>query len=466
MDKYCGNMKRGFTPYTEEELAEIASRYDDLTEFTKKEPGAYDGVRRRGLFDKLCGHMKRKIRKDLTDEKLAEISARYDDLTEFQDKEGPTYTIICKRGLIDKLCGHMKRNRKVHWTDDELAEVASKYDVLGEFIEKELSVYHIICERGLKNKLCGHMQREYEEHRTKEELAAVAAKYDDLVEFKEKEPRTYSVIHNRGYYYELTAHMKRGHKPRYTDEELAEIASRYHSMQDFYTKEKGPFIVICRRGLIDKLCGHMERKGNLYKRKIYVFTFSDGYAYVGLSQDTKRRFRDHVSGRDGSPVYAHMKETGASFKFTELTDWLGTDVAAKMEDDYIQQYVADGWKMLNRARGGALGSLTAFYTDARIKEEAGKYEYLEDFRENSPYFYRYIRRHHLFDKYCTHMTHKKRTPTRWTVELAIKAAQGCKNRSELHVKNYQAYRLLSDAGLLDRYLPKRTTLTSESQPDV
>ena len=411
--------------------------------------------------------MKRKIRKDLTDEKLAEIAAKYGDLTEFQHKESPTYGAICRRGLVDKLCGHMKRNRKVHWTDEELADVASHYDVLADFIEKEPSVYNIINSRGLNDKLCGHMKREREEHGTKEDLAAVAAKYDDLMEFKEKEPRVYSVIHNRGYYFELTAHMKRGKKAKWSDDELAEIASRYNSIQEFYTKDFGAFSAICKRGLIDKLCGHMERKGNLYKRKIYAFTFSDGYAYIGLSQNPKHRYWEHVKGKGYSPVRLHIEETGESFKFTILTDWLEKDVAAKVEDDYIQEYLADGWKMLNKARGGALGSLTAFYTERRIMEEARKYDYVEDFRKYSPGFYRYVRNHQLFDKYCSHMKSSYVSKKKMADEERMAIIASCKTSGELYKKSPTVYKWLHKHHRLYEFYPKKKLyLTDEERMEI
>lgn len=397
--------------------------------------------------------------KTRSNEELAEIAKSYDYMPEFRKKEHAAYIAICKRGLLH-LCNHMERKRRYHLTDDDLAEIASRYDVLAEFIEKEKSAYSLICSRGLYEKLCGRMQRERATRSSDEELTAIANKYDDLVEFKKKEYHAYNIICNRGLYDKLCAHMKRGKKARYSDEELSERASKYNSMMDFYTKEKGAFLAICRRGLIGKLCGHLERKGSLYRRKIYVFTFSDGYAYVGLAKDPKSRYRDHMAGKDNSPILQHIQETGASHEFTLLTDWLDKDVAAKMEDDYINQYVAEGWKMLNKARGGSLGSLTRYYTDKRIRQEISEYEYFEDFKKGSPGFYRYVRNHRLIDEYCSHM--KSRQAEIDKKRMAIIAS--CKTSGELWKKNRTIYKWLHKHHRLYEFYPKiDNTLTDEER---
>lgn len=399
----------------------------------------------------------RKGQRKKSDEELAEIASHYTVLKEFRKKEHAAYIAICKRGL-HHLCSKMERCYE-NPSDEELEKIASQYDILKVFMEKEFRIYKIIKRRGLYEKLCGRMKLGHARKRTDEELAAVASRFDDLVEFKEKEPRTYSVIHNRGLYDKLCARMKRGKKVRYSDEELAEIASGYNSMQKFYTERKGAFLAICRRGLIAKLCNQMERQGSLYKRKIYVFTFSDGYAYVGLAKDPKVRYRQHTTPQKKiSPVYKHIQETDATFEFVLLTEWLDKDVAAKVEDDYIKQYKVDGWKMLNTARGGGLGSLTRFYTDKRILQEVEKYEYFEDFKDGSPGFYRYIRIHHLKDKYCANMKHRKMTDTD---RMAIIAS--CKSNGELWKKNRTVYKWLHKHHRLFEFFPKEERYLTDDE---
>ena len=350
-----------------------------------------------------------------------------------------------------------KGERKM--SEEELAEIASNYTVLAEFATKESRIYKMIKRYGLFDKLCGRMERRHV-FRSEKELAATASGYNDLMLFKKEQPQVYSVICQRGLYDKLCVHMKRGKKVRYTDEELAAIASRYNSMKDFYTKNKGAFLAVYRRGLVEKLCGHMERRGSIFKRKIYVFTFSDGYAYVGLAKDPNRRRWEHLSGKSkSSPILPHIEETGATFEFTVLTGWLDKDAAAKTEDDYIKKYASDGWKMLNRARGGALGSLVLLYTERNIKKEVGKYECLEDFKEGSPGFYRYIRIHHLQDKYLTGLKRRE-----MTYEGRMAIVVSCKSSGELYKKNKTVYKWLHKNHRLYEFYPKeKLYLTDEER---
>lgn len=180
----------------------------------------------------------------------------------------------------------------------------------------------------------------------------------------------------------------------------------HDSMAEFYTEERNVYEAIRSRGLMDKLCAHMKRTGNWARRKIYAFTFSDMCAYIGLSCDPERRYKQHVSGKHKSSVYNHIKETTATFGFVVLTDWLDLDDAAKAENDYIKKYSSEGWTMLNRVRGGALGGANG-YSKFMLQFITEGYEYIEDFRRGSPNYYRYIKKYNLFDEFCSHMKHRK-----------------------------------------------------------
>ena len=349
-------MGKNRKPYTEEELVEIVSRYDSLTEFRKKERSVYWVIQKRGMIDKLCGHMKRSHRNRWTDEDLAEVASRYDTLKEFADKEKSAYATICKRGLGDKMFAHMKLGHARRSSKEKLAAIAVKYDNLAEFVEKEYKTYAVMSKRGYVDELCAHMKRGHRGSFSDEELSEIALRYETLQDFKKNDYSALVTIRSRGLFDKLCGHLEFGHARRRSDEELAEIASHYDNVKEFLEKEKNIYTVISERGLLKKLCGHMKHAANLTKRKIYAFTFSDGYAYIGLTQDVERRYSEHMTGkRKKTPVHNHIRKTGATFEFAVLTDWLDVDVAGKIEDDYIKQYAAEGWKMMNRTGGGSLG---------------------------------------------------------------------------------------------------------------
>lgn len=506
-----GHMKNGKrAAYTYEELTEVTQRYDNLMEFRTKEPRIYDAINSRGLQEKLYGHMEREVRKSFTYEELKEIASRYDDRSEFIEKENSAYGAIIRLGLLEELCGHMKKKVE-RIPDEELAEVANGYDDLTRFKREQPRIYSAIVRRGLIGELCGHMNRNMRPDYTDEELIEIASRYNNLTKFRKEQRYPYFAIVRRGKLDEYCGHMERYYHPDYTDEELRDIASKYKTKSEFnkndgaayqaahkhgildevcshmeelrrpkWFRSKGYCHVIAlgyktrvafqkgnpgayqrafAKGWLDDICNHMEVAGNLKRRLIYVYTFADGYAYVGLTDDVKRRKNEHLHkyvNKKISPVYQHHHDTGASYEYKELTGWLDADTVAKMEDEYIKQYKADGWKMLNRVKGGALGATTGVHlTDKRIRDTVSRYEYVEDFRDGEPKVYGHLCRKREFSKYCSGLKRRKKPRGYWNLERAIAVIPECETRNILEERYRQAYNLVKSAGLLDEYYPDK-----------
>lgn len=237
------------------------------------------------------------------------------------------------------------------------------------------------------------------------------------------------------------------------------IALGYKTRAAFQKGNPGAYQRAHIKGWLDDICSHMEVAGNLKRRLIYVYTFADGYAYVGLTDDVKRRKNEHLHkyvNKKISPVYQHHHDTGASYEYKELTGWLDADTAAKMEDEYIKQYKADGWKMLNRVKGGALGATTGVHlTDKRIRDTVSRYEYVEDFRDGEPKVYGHLCRKREFSKYCSGLKRRKKPRGYWNLERAIAVIPECETRNILEERYRQAYNIVKAAGLLDEYYPDK-----------
>ena len=364
----------------------------------------------------------------------------------------------------------MPKKGEYKYSEEYLAGVAAKYGTVKEFVEKDSCIYKTIKRYGLFEKLCEHLKYERVPSHSYEELVEIASRYDDLVLFKKEQPRIYSVIYQRGLYEELCSHMKRGKRGNYTDEELAEIASRYDDEKEFYSKCHGVFLAIYKRGLLDTLCGHMKKRGSWYKRKIYVFEFADGCAYVGLSRYPEKRYKQHVCGKKRSAVFKHIQETGSAYEFKILTDWLEKDDAAKMEERYRKKYAADGWIMLNRVRGGALGASYVAFPESDIRKVVSQYDDILKFKKGSPKYYGYLRRHNLLDEYCSHMHRVPISNEERKFAAATKYAQAiasCKTSGELYKKHPDAYKWLHKHHRLYEFYPKQKLyLTDEERMEI
>lgn len=494
-------------PYTEEELKKTAEKYEDYSLFRKNEYNIYLAIQGRGLLEKLCGHMKRR---NISNEELAAIAKQYDSIKEFRANNKNAYNCICKRGLLNTLCAHMVRYENYCHSEEELADIAKCYTSVKEFRKKDHNIYDQIRRRGLLGELCAHMKRAKPEPFSDEELVIIAKDYDDLHLFKKEQKRIYSAIQRRGLLDKLCGHMKRMRVDCYSDDDLKNIAKKYKTKREFQRNDGGAYFAASKRGILESICHHMERlvapkgfytkeycktiakdfktrsefqsgNGRVYsaaarhgwlddicshmapagtgrKRKVYVYTFEDGYAYVGLTDDISRRKREHLGNfrdKKKSPVLKHLQETGAKFEYKELTGWLDLDVVGQIEDKYIKQYAAEGWLMLNRRGGGGLGGRGGIYAPDKIKKIVRKYEYMEDFRQKEPGIYDYLCANHLYSKYCSVLKRKRKGPGYWTLERSVAVIPECETRTVFQKRYYQAYRLIKESGLLDKYYPSK-----------
>lgn len=302
---------KGNTKFSEEYLASVIARYDTLKDFMREQQSMYVMLKRRGLYEKMCGHLKRQEPKPYTYDELKAIALRYNDLAIFHKTEKKAYCAMQRRGLLDELCAHMKRKRRP-LDDKGLIKLASKYDNLKDFYLKENAAYKEVKKRGLFDKACGHMKRVLEPSYTNEDLAEVASRYTVLNEFRKKEKRAYKEIHRRGLFEQLCGNMKRGWRGEYTDEEFEEIASQYTSLTEFIKKEKYVYAAMHRRGVVDKYCGHMERTMRKPLSKKDLQNIAHKYK-------TRKEFRENdesayvIAGRRGilNNICRHMKSDKA-----------------------------------------------------------------------------------------------------------------------------------------------------------
>lgn len=112
-------------------------------------------------------------------------------------------------------------------------------------------------------------------------------------------------------------------------------------------------VLLHRQHLMDRCVAHMVRvnhaEGPVYS--VYAYEFEDGFVYVGLSRNLSRRRYGHRA----KPGILH-RHAGKGYAFRVISSGLLSAQAQDLECNTIDVYKAQGWKILNRNRGGALGS--------------------------------------------------------------------------------------------------------------
>jgi hypothetical protein len=107
-------------PYTHEELAFEALKYNTRGEFQDHSPNQYQVAYRKGILDQICKHMSY-ICYPWTTEELHEEALKYNDRTAFSKGSSAAHSTAAQRGILDQICTHMIRLFREDWTNAELA---------------------------------------------------------------------------------------------------------------------------------------------------------------------------------------------------------------------------------------------------------------------------------------------------------------------------------------------------------
>jgi hypothetical protein len=250
---------------TNEELKEIALKYNSKAEFRKKDPQARKAAYRRNILDDICQHMK-PLLKYRTNEELTQEALKYTTRGEFRENNNNAYCVAQTRGILDDICSHMPKDSKIgkhshnfKWTDEKLQEEALKYTTRSEFYEKSGGAYKAICDKGILDQICSHMPK-----------------------------RTEQVGENNPHF-------------RWTFEKLQEEALKYKTRGEFREKNGSAYGTANDRNLLDDICSHMKPVINISSQEKSLFdSIKEKYPKTQRLKDTKVKIKDksHIKGFD------------------------------------------------------------------------------------------------------------------------------------------------------------------------
>ena len=141
-------------------------------------------------------------------------------------------------------------------------------------------------------------------------------------------------------------------KHKWTEEAVRIEATKYDTRWEFQKGVGSAYDAARKLGIMDELFGFV---GNGNPREVYAYEFiKSKTVYVGLTGNIKQRSMNH---NNKGPVFENRKLTGEAPKLVILTDKIDEQAAGKEEDIYIEKYQSEGWTLLNKHRGGHLGSI-------------------------------------------------------------------------------------------------------------
>jgi len=244
---------------------------------------------------------------------------------------------------------------------------------------------------------------------TKERCKEEALKYETRTTFKLNSGGAYNSTQQNKWLDELCSHMNDIIKPKnhWTKERCREEALKYKNRSEFQRFSPGAYIKSRKNKCLDGFCIHMKDNNNT-KRIIYSYEFSDNCVHIGLTNNIKRRKRDHK--KEGT-VYDYYQKN-KNYNFSQLTDYLEVKKAQEMEEFYVEQYKKNDWKILNIAKTGSIGSNILKWTYEKCSEEALKYDTRKKFAIGSSGAYQRAQQNKWLNDVCSHMTSKIKNTTK------------------------------------------------------
>lgn len=200
----------------------------------------------------------------------------------------------------------------------------------------------------------------------------------------------------------------------WTYDTCKEEALKYQTKKEFKEKCETAYKVVLRKKWF-KLIEHFKMLGNHKKRLIYAQEFSDNCVYIGLTYDINKRCKNHLTQKK-EMVYKHMNKTKLQPTLKILTDYLNIDDAIKGEEEWIETYKNNGWRVLNIAKAGGIGGNTKKWDINTLITESSKYKNKKEFREKSYSAYCAVHRLKISKDVIYNMKNSYRTVGQFTLD--------------------------------------------------
>jgi len=340
-----------------------------------------------------------------------------------------------------------------YWTKEKCREVALECKSRTEFKGKHSGAYRACYRNGWLDELCSHMDQKIKppNYWTKENCKQAALECKTQLEFYKKHSGAHNACYKNKWMDEVCSHMEQKTKPPnyWTKEKCREVALKCKTRREFYEKHSGAYGACYRNGWLDEVCSH-TKSFNDDTKSIYALEFSNKVAYIGLSIQPLRRFKEHIRTNANGCVRKYIDKHNNEIPTLKiLCEGLYDDNVGKKENDYIEIYKQNGFKLLNLAPAGSLGNQQIIWTKEKCKEAALECKSRSEFRNKHKGAYAACLKNKWMDEVCSHMEQKKKLTGYWTKENCKQAALKCKTRREFYEKHKGAHNACYKNGWLD-----------------
>ena len=244
----------------------------------------------------------------------------------------------------------------------------------------------------------------------------------------------------------------------WTNDKLQEEVNKYENRKEFSEKNSKACHIAWSRKIMDKLFKNHPNNGYIDREEwrensyiIYAYELEEfNKVYVGLTNNIKRRDRDHVfDEREG--LWIFCKENDIHYpKYKIIETGLKSTDAQKQEKYWVEFYKNNGWKMFNISTPGSLGGFTVKWTKKSLQREADKYKTRYEFSKNNINAYSSAVRKKLLDELFKNHSNQGMVIKKsgyWTIDQIQKEADKYSTRGEFKEHSASAYQAAK--GMLD-----------------
>ena len=192
----------------------------------------------------------------------------------------------------------------------------------------------------------------------------------------------------------------------------------------------------------------MERMGSMSHRCIYIIKIPKEYsAYVGLTFNYKKRIIEHLNSKRFKKFTRLYGKR--SIKAEQATDYLDKDSAANMESYFINLLKEQGWKLLNKHKGGGLGGKQTKWTEETILKNILKYNSYKEWAKSESGAYAAALDLNLIKKIDKILPRTPGSFKFWTQKKAKEEAKKWNTKTEFRVNAVGAYEALKKYNIFE-----------------
>jgi hypothetical protein len=238
-----------------------------------------------------------------------------------------------------------------------------------------------------------------------------------------------------------------------TDEEVEAVARKYTTIASFRHRAPNVYLIasgprrLIRKFTWLKRCpkSALPKNGDI----VYVYEFNETHAaYVGRSCNLARRDEEHRR-KDNDSLFIYSYQSGIPIPRPKiLHTGITIERGARLEQEEIERYRADGWIMINRCRGGSIGQLGIGISKKKVIKTAKQYTTLLEFKHDHPEMVSLIYRMGWENEFSWL---NKKEYTQWTRELCETEARKYTLHKDFRKKSPLAYRAALANGWLNDY---------------